>query len=359
MKKKLFSLFMVAILGLSTLCMGCGNGETTESASESGGETAESTVETEKSDDSSAGTYDGTVTIAMTTWVGYAPLLIAKEKGFFENYGVDVEIIQMDSGSDKRSALQAGEIQGYPAATSSGMMTAAAGVDVVQVCGIDYSNGADGIVAINEIETIEDLKGKTVALDQSGSASLFFFQYVLAQYDMTLDDITVVDMGSSDAGAAFVAGQVDAAVTWEPYLTNGDETDFGHILADSSSYNEAVAETLLMDAEFTKEYPETVKGIVQGWYDALDFLESNQEEAYQIMADGIGQDISDVEGNIGDVKFLDEEATIELFGSADGDSTLKNVCGMIIDFWTESGIIENDVDVDNTISYDFIHTGLK
>lgn len=347
MKKKTLSLIMVVAMVISCLFTGCG-GSNDEKTSQSTGESKTS------------GKYDGKVTLAMTSWVGYAPLLIAKEKGYFEKYGVDMEIIQSDSGSDKRSALQAGEIQGYPAATSSVMMTAAAGVNVKQVCGIDYSNGSDGIVAKNDIKSISDLKGKTVALDQSGSASLFFFQYVLSKYNMTLDDVTVVDMASSDAGAAFVAGQVDAAVTWEPYLSKGAATKFGHKLVDSSEYNEAIAETLLMDADFTEKYPETVKGIVQAWYDALDYIKENKEDSYKIMGDGIGQSVSDVEENIKYVKFIDEAGTEEFFGKeGDSDSTIKTVCNMIVDLWSKSKIIDGSVDVDKTIDYDFIHPGLK
>ena len=98
---------------------------------------------------------------------------------------------------------------------------------------IDDSNGGDGIVANKDIESIADLKGKKVAVNE-GSVSEFYLNVLLqGRPEGNRPEHGQHDRG--DAGSAFVAKQVDAAVTWEPWLTSGKATDFGHLLVDSST----------------------------------------------------------------------------------------------------------------------------
>src|SRR5207253_2486605 len=91
-------------------------------------------------------------------------------------------------------------------------------VPAVEVFPIDASVGGDGILAKSTIKTVQDLKGQKVAVNQ-GSVSEWFLAQVLKKNGLSLSDVTEQNMKSGEAGAAFVAGQVDVAVTWEPWLS--------------------------------------------------------------------------------------------------------------------------------------------
>ena len=65
---------------------------------------------------------------------------------------------------------------------------------------------------------IADLKGKNVAVNE-GSVSEFYLNVLLGKAGLKESDLNTVNMTASDAGGAFVAKRVDAAVTWEPWLT--------------------------------------------------------------------------------------------------------------------------------------------
>ena len=114
---------------------------------------------------SSSGKKDDTVTISFTTWIGYAPLFIAKEKGIFEKNGVNVDLRVIESAGDIKSAIASGAIQGYAQTIDTVIMGIGAGLDSTQVLALDTSDGGDGIVCKNEYNSIEDLRGKKVALD--------------------------------------------------------------------------------------------------------------------------------------------------------------------------------------------------
>ena len=98
---------------------------------------------------------------------------------------------------------------------------------------LDDSHGADGVVASKDIESIADLKGKTVGVLRGGLPQ-FYLNVLLKEVGLSEADIEVVDLASEDAGQAFLLQEVDAAVTIEPWLTQGKEAAHGHLLTDSS-----------------------------------------------------------------------------------------------------------------------------
>ena len=93
---------------------------------------------------------------------------------------------------------------------------------LVCVLVMDDSQGADGIVASKDIQSIADLKGKSVAVLRAAS-SQFYLNVLLKEAGLSEADIEVVDLTPEDAGEAFLLQEVDAAVTWEPWLMPGPE----------------------------------------------------------------------------------------------------------------------------------------
>ncbi len=315
--------------------------ETTEAVSE---ETSEETVEASGSEaetqtDSDLAYYDGVTYIGQSTWIGYAPLFIAEQKGFFLDHGADIKVQVIESAADRRSSLLADQIQCMSSTVDTHIMTDAAGIDIVQVLALDTSDGGDGVIAKSEIESIADLKGKSVALDTTGGASFFWFQYLLREEGMTLDDLNVQSMGSGDAGSAFVAGNVDAAVTWQPWLTNATNTDFGKVLVDSTETPGIIVDSIGFKSEFVDAYPGTVTALVLGWYDALAYIESDYDDAVAIMAEGMGQTVEDFEASLADVKYYDRDMNIEYFDESNEDS-IYAIAELANTIWIENGFYE-------------------
>src|SRR5512139_3236060 len=210
------------------------------------------------------------IKLGMSTWLGYAPLYLAKEKGFFKKQGVDVEVVVIESPADRRAAFAGDKIQGMATTVDTHVMTAAAEnpIPVKQVLALDDSHGGDGMVAKKEIKTIADLKGKTVAAQLGAGASYFWLNYVLSQNKLKLSDLKMVDMKAGDAGAAFVAGKVDAAVTWEPWLSRAKETPFGHVLLSSDKTPGIIVDSLAFKPDFIKKRGVDVKKVAARWFEA-------------------------------------------------------------------------------------------
>ncbi len=357
MRKKFLVTATTMAMTLMTIT-GCGasdasaktTAESTSSEEDSVEPASEDTASEEKTDDAEGGLYDGKVILGHSSWIGYAPLNVADELGLFEKHGVDVDIQSFESKSDSRAALAAGRIQGMSTTVDTQVMSAAQGLDIQIVLAEDTSDGGDGLSAKSEFTDIPSLKGHTVALDTSGGASYFWFQYLLKENDMTLDDVEAVNMSSGDAGAAFVAGEVDAAVTWESWLSRAKEAEGGAVLVDSSATPGIIVDALAMDTKFAEQYPDTVKGIIEAWYDAVDLIKTNPDEAYPIMMNFTGDEtVEALEGELEGVTFYDRDGNKAYFG---GD--IQKIAGMAADLWVETGLIESAPDMDSMINDSFI-----
>lgn len=339
---------LLCVLSLFVLSFaGCGNKETTGDSSSTA---AATTTATATDSNSASAKYDDTVKLAFTTWIGYAPLFVAKEKGIFEKNGVDVDIHVIESAGDIKAAAMAGQVEGLAETADTATMAAGAGLDIVQVLALDTSNGGDGVVSKKEYNLLSDLKGKKVALNTTGGASLFYFSYLIDAIGMTMDDFDIQNMSSGDAGSAFVGGKVDAAVTWEPWLTNAKKTDFGKVLASSADAPGVIVDTLAFNREFTKKYPGTVQAVVDSWFDALEYIKSNPDDSYKIMADSQSMTVEDFKAALPSVTYYTKDMNQEYFSSG----KINEICQKASDLWVKMKFIDSGVNIDSIIDKSFI-----
>ncbi len=277
-----------------------------------------------------------TLTLAHSTWVGYGPFYIARDKGFFEEEGVSIELRIMENTPLKMGALMAGQVDLVASTADEFPIYMKPGTPVKYFLAVDNSNGGDGVVSNKEITTVAELKGQNVAFEE-GSVSQFFINALLLEAGLTQDDINMVNMTATDAGAAFVAGRVDAAVTWEPHLTQGEQTEHGHRLVDSSQKPGLIVDVVAATQETVDGHADQLKAFVRAWQRALDFLAENPAEGYQIMADGVGgwlADPAEFEAVVTGVEYLGIDRNMEMFGSADAPGQLHNTLSDAITIWS-------------------------
>ena len=292
--------------------------------------------------------------MGVATWVGYAPLYIAEEKGIFEKNGINVELMKMESNTDRRTALAAKRIQGFASTVDTHVVSAASNVPAVQVVALDESYGGDGIVAKKEIKSLKDLKGKRVAVQTDGGASFFWFLYLLKQEGIDFKEIDAQNMTAGDAGAAFIANKVDAAVTWEPWLTKAKKTDFGSVLATSDISPGVITSTIAMHQDYVKENPKAVKALVKSWFEAVEYYKTNREDALKIMGKAMGQTTEELEESLKGVRFYDEAKNKEYFGTKEQLGQLYELSKLSSEFWKEQQLIKKEPNMDELIDYSFI-----
>ncbi|MGE6487138.1 ABC transporter substrate-binding protein [Paenisporosarcina sp. NPDC076898] len=290
--------------------------------------------------------------VTLPTWTGYGPLFLAKEKGFFEKNGVDVELSIIEGLGERKAALAGGKIDGMATALDVQVTLAGADIPVQVVWLLDDSYGGDGILVKNDINDVKDLKGKQVAFEV-GSTSQMLALTALEQGGLTQDDITVVQMSAGDAGAAFAAGKVDAAVTWEPWLTKGAEAN-GKVLLTTKDLPGIILDTVAFKEDVIKERPEDIKAFVKAMGEAMDYWKENEKEANEIMAKGLNIDVKEFEATVTGLKFFTKEDNAKLFGTESEKGSIYQSAENAIQFYKDQDMLEKDLKADDVVNGSFL-----
>lgn len=296
---------------------------------------------------------NGSVVVKIGTqpWIGYGPWWIAKEEGLFEKHNISVELVDFVEDKEVNPAFASGDMQAANLATHTAIKLYAAGLDMKLVLLEDASYQADAVIAPHSVTSIANLKGKKVAYEE-GATSDLLINYALAQNGMSLKDITPVFMPASDAGPALIAGQVNAAVTYEPYITTalgGGDGDL-HLLYTAAERPGLISDVFVVSGAFAKAHPDTVKALVQIWGEALAYYNSNPEDAKAIIANAVGSSPADLQAAFDGVKFYDVAANQkELAGGAFMD-TLKDVA----DTAKSIGLLESIPDLNGLVDASYL-----
>ncbi|MGB5840792.1 MAG: ABC transporter substrate-binding protein [Brucella anthropi] len=288
------------------------------------------------------------VSLGFSGWTGFAPLTLAKEAGIFKKNGLDVTLTKIPQAS-RHLALASGDIQCAATTVETWIVWNAAGVKTKQIFQMDKSYGADGIAVRADVNSFADLKGKTVAASAPGTSPYFLLAFMLAKNGMTTKDVKVVNMEPGPAAQAFVAGQNDAAMTYEPYLsTVRAAPDKGKILATTLDYP-AVMDTVGCTPDFLGKNPEAAKALADSYFEALQMIASDKAKSYEIMGKDVKQSGEDFGKSADYLRWQDKAANQKFF-----EGEFKEFSTEAADLLLKAGVIKSKPNLDDIVDPSFI-----
>ena len=295
-----------------------------------------------------AAAQDTKVAIGISGWTGFAPLTLAKEAGIFKKNGVDVTIKKIPQ-KDRHLAIASGDVQCAATTVETYIAWNANGVPITQVVQLDKSYGADGLAVRNSIAKIADLKGKTVGVDAPGTSPYFGLAWILRKNGMTMKDVTVATMSPQAAAQAFVAGQNDGAMTYEPYLSAiRDKPDAGKIIATTLDYP-MVMDTFGCTPKFIKESPKAVQAMVDSYFEALAMIAKDPKKSYEIMGADVKQTGDEFAKSAAYLRWQDKAANQKFF-----NGPIQAFSKDSADLLLEIGVIKSIPDVNALVDTQFI-----
>jgi NitT/TauT family transport system substrate-binding protein len=281
-------------------------------------------------------------------------VFVAQEKGLFAKEGVEVELINMAIHEAMYAGLFAGQVDVIDATVDDMLPNYDPDQPFVCVMTLTESLGADGIVASNDIQSIADLKGKVVAFAER-TVSQFYLNVLLRDAGLSQADIETVNMSGDDAGNAFLMQEVDAAVSWEPWLTQGKEAAHGHLLADTSEQPGLVADCLLTRTDVLDDRLVEFRALTRAWDAALDYVAAHPDEANAIMARNVGgwlEDPAVFAETLKGVRFYDAARNREFFGTPDRPGQIYQTAQYGIEIWSSLGALDVPLTPADVIRHD-------
>ncbi len=223
------------------------------------------------------------ITLGFSAWPGWFPWQVAQEQGLFEKNGVTVELKYFDSYTDSLNALATGTIDANSQTLNDTLASVAGGAQQSIVLVNDNSTGNDQIIAAPGIKTLADLKGKTVAAEQ-GTVDHYLLLLALEKAGLSEADVNFTPMLTDAAAAAFVAGQVDAVGAFAPFTSTALEREGSTAVATSADFPGAIPDHLVVTRDLLSRDERAVQGLVNTWFDTIEWIGANRAKAVEIMA---------------------------------------------------------------------------
>jgi NitT/TauT family transport system substrate-binding protein len=294
------------------------------------------------------------LSLGYSVWVGYGPLFIAADQGYFAEEGLDVTLVNVENPGDRFTAMAGNQLNGLVSTLDTMAQYCNADNPFKTVLALDESSGGDGIVTSPDITSIEDLRGKSIGVN-IGSVSQFFLEYIMQENGLTDDDVSLIRMSQGDVPAALASDRIDAGVTWEPHLSTS-VSNGANLLVDSSTTPGLIVDILVLRQDIIDEHPEATQGLINAWNKSIEFWKANPDEAATIMAEGLGsfyETADDINADLGGVTLYDAEANHTFFSGTDEGSALGTL-NFALEFYTASGVITDPCAPEDMIDSSFV-----
>lgn len=311
------------------------------------------------------------VQFPINVWVGWLPIVAAnngfspnEDSLFYKEFGFKVNLKLIDDPVVARDAFASGESHVLWGTLDMMVLFAPGLVKDSRTAPrifqqIDWSNGGDGIVVRGDIQTVRDLKGKTIVYAQN-SPSQYFINNLLVNAGLQPSEVNHKYTATAfEAAAAFVAdSSIDACVSWAPDIYNiPDRVRDTRILTTTAEANKLIADVWAARADFAKDHPDVIKGLVSGIFQAMERLgkdEAWKAQAFQWMAEGYGMAVDEVMGMEADAHPTNFAENKAFFLNQNEPANFERTWKNITFIYRELGLIDTPVRFDEVLDFSVV-----
>ena len=293
-----------------------------------------------------------------SAWLGHYPAYLAIENGQFAEADLKVGWEFFGTSSGRMSALMSGDIDVAGTGVVSAIALMAQGVERFYVIGVPDNFGrVEGLFALEGIESINDLKGKTIGTTFASSAHTLVLD-LMAQNGLTERDINVINIPAPEIPAAIKAKQIDACATWTPYFNNVASLPGVKLIADDTDFSlfkdygvTPGPDVLVVSKRFADRNPDIVKDFAKVYFAAAESLGKDPEAAVEVLTKLTQMSAEEQLQTIKDADWYNFEQQQAMIGA---DSKFVEGLQKLADMLVEYGQIDKSPEVKNWIKNDFI-----
>jgi NitT/TauT family transport system substrate-binding protein len=222
--------------------------------------------------------------VGINAWPGFEFLYLAQEKGFYREEGLEVRLVEFNSLSDARRAYERGQINVLTSTVIEVLQArdnSSRSPQIVQV--VDYSNGADVILARPGLTNGASLRGARIGLELA-SLGVYVLARGLERSGLSLADVKMVPVNQLAMEDGYRRGELDAIVTYPPVSTKLLRDGQANAVFSSAEIPGEVIDVIAVEAEVNAQRPGDVARLLRAYHRAMAFTQQNPADAYRIMA---------------------------------------------------------------------------
>jgi NitT/TauT family transport system substrate-binding protein len=218
--------------------------------------------------------------IGTNVWPGYEPLYLARELGYFD--GQPIHLVEHAAATEVIRAFRNGIIEAAALTLDEVLLLAQHGQNPRIVLVMDFSQGGDTLIAQTAISKLDDLRGRRIGVENTALGA-YMLKRTLDHAGLEHTDVEIVSLPVDKHQRAFLSGQVDAVVTFEPVRSKLLKQGAVELF-DSSQIPGEIVDVLVVREAYLKRQPQVVEAMLKGWFKALGYYDSDATASAAIMA---------------------------------------------------------------------------
>ncbi|MEJ2900492.1 ABC transporter substrate-binding protein [Acinetobacter sp. NS-4] len=290
------------------------------------------------------------ITIGYSDWPGWVAWQVAIEKGFFKEAGVNVDFKWFDY-SASINAFSANQLDAISVTNGDNLVIASGGTKGAMIMVTDYSAGNDVIIAKNGINSVDELKGKKIAVEK-GLVDHLLLSTALEDAKIKSSEVNLINSMTNELPQVFNSPDVSAIAVWQPVANQALKAVSGSkIIYSSKDKPGLIYDTLTVNMTHLSANKEEWKKIIQVWDKTVKFINdpATHEEAVKIMANKVGVDPKQYEQFIGGTHLLDLSANKKVFSKGTGFDSIYGSTYYVNKFNVSNGVYTTEQDADGLI----------
>lgn len=270
------------------------------------------------------------VRIATNPWPGYELLFLAEKQGYFKQEGLNIKLLQLASLVDVQRTFNQGRADGMASTVIESIIVAALNNEKIKIALIpDYSFGGDVILSSKEIKSVKDLKAKKIGVE-AGSLGVVILEKALKKNSLSIEDISYVNLEQLKMKEMLDGGKIDASVTYPPFSTEILRGENYHTVFTTREIPGQIIDVISLRQEVIEEDPEWVNKFHKAWSKALDYLESNPEQALAMMAAREGITVDEFKAALNDMHVLKKNELKSSLNDGELLENIESVCSILV-----------------------------
>lgn len=229
--------------------------------------------------------------VGSNQWPGYEPVYLARELAYLDES--EIKLVEMPAASDVMQQLRDHNLDGGMLTLDEVIALASEGLNMRVVLVMDFSDGADAILAHPSIGGLKQLKGKRIGVELSAVGALML-ESALEKAELRKSDVTLINLTVDRQEQAYRNQEVDAVITFEPTRTKL-LAEGAHELFSSREIPGRIIDVLAIREERVTPNEDTLRNLISAHFRALEYLQQHPEQALPLIAPRLGINKSELQ----------------------------------------------------------------
>lgn len=287
--------------------------------------------------------------IGIHSWPGNSPFYLARELGLYEKKGLEIEIVDLEKSESRLQAIINGDVDLSLATLDSAVLAKEKIKDLKVIYILNQSVGGDGLLVNERISDFRELKNKKIAVEK-GWVNHFFLLYLLNKNNLSSKDVNLVHLKGSDIGAALISDKVDAAVTFEPWLSQAAQLSADRIMASTKEFPVIYDVLIAREKTLENKKNEIVK-LINIWSKSVFLFKKDPDESSGLIAHTLMISKAELKSQLEKLKLFDKDDNKKFF---EDKLKLDKYLNQINDIWKQELAMSQDIDPSDLIDISFL-----